>query len=155
MSTKIYMQFNDIQGNGTEVEHTNWIQLNSCNFSTHRPISQESGVTNREIGTTSISSMSISKKMDVSSQKILSEAFGGFGADVCTIHFVSGNGTYLEYKLSNAVITSYNVNHTEGNYDVTYEAFTINFTRIETKYTEEKDSASIRAGYDIPTAKNL
>ena len=154
MSAKIYMQFNDIQGNGTEAEHTNWISLSSCNFSVSRCISQESGSEKREIGITSLSSLSITKEMDISSIKMFSESLGGFGSDVCTIHFVNGNGTFLEYKLSKAVISSYNLHASEG-CATAHESFTINFTRMETKYTAEKNSPSICAGYDIPTAKNL
>ena len=155
MSAKIYMQFNDIKGDAAEQNHTNWIRLHNCSFGVSRYVSQESNSEKREIGNASVSSLQIIKTMDISSQKILSEAFGGFGADVCTIHFVGENGTYLEYKLTNAVISSYDVNHIEGNYSPT-ESIRINFTRIETKYiTEENGGSSICAGYDIPTAKNL
>ena len=156
MSANIYMQFNDIQGNGIEKNHTNWIELNSLNFSVSRHVSQESGSAKREIGIPSLSSLSITKNMDISSMRMISESLGGFGTDVCSIHFVGEHGTYLEYKLSNAVISSYTMQASEGCFTEPYESFTISFTRIETKFIpKEKDSASICAGYDIPTAKNL
>lgn len=155
MTKKIYMQFNDIQGNRVGADHANWIELNSLDFSASRYVSQEAGVEKREIGNTAISSLHISKTIDKSSQKLLSEVFGGFGTDVCTIHFVIENKTYLEYVLRNAVLSSYNVIHSTDSYSMPSESFTINFTRIETKYIEENDSSSICAGYDIPTAKNL
>ena len=156
MSAKIYMQFNDIQGNGTEAEHKNWIPLSSCNFSIDRCVSQESGSEKLEFGVPSVSSLSITKNMDISSIKMISESFGGFGTDICTIHFVGEHGTYQEYKLSNAVISSYTMQASQGCFTAPHESFTISFTRIETKFIpKEKGSPSICAGYDIPTAKIL
>lgn len=156
MPAKIYMQFNDIQGNGIEPNHLNWIELNSLNFSVSRCVSQESGSAKREIGVPSLSSLSITKNMDISSMKMISESLGGFGADICTIHFVGENGTYLEYKLSNAVISSYTMQASQGYSAEPYESLSISFTRMETKFIpKEKDAAAICAGYDIPTAKNL
>ena len=156
MATRIYMQFGNIKGMASDPNHSGWIELISCNYSANRSVTQTSGSSSRSVGTASLSTITITKEMNIASQKMFSEAHAGPGTDLCVIHFVNANGTYLEYKLSNAILVSYHVEHnTEANKP--YEIFSINFTRIDTRYTPsaEEGGSPSSAGYDIPTAKNL
>lgn len=156
MTTKIYMQFGDIKGLASDPTHKGWIELVSCNYSANRSVTQTSGSSNRSVGTASLSSITITKEMNIASQRMFTEAHAGSGTDMCVIHFVSAKGTYLEYKLSNAILVNYHVtHHTEANKPS--EIFSINFTRIDTRYTPsaEEGGSPSSAGYDIPTAKNL
>jgi type VI secretion system secreted protein Hcp len=155
MGTKIYMQFGDIKGGVADKDHNGWIELKSCHYSADRPVSQTSGSTNRNVSSTNVSPIRITKDLNLASQKMFTEVHAGNGTDNCTIHFVDDKGTYLEYKLSKALLTSYDVNHSNNNAKPT-ESYTLYFSRIDTRLTPTDGSGSpSSAGYDIPTAKNL
>ncbi len=155
MSTKIYLQFNDIKGTATDLNHKDWVELLSCDFNASRHVSQTSGSANRTVSTAELSSINFTKTMNLSSQKLLAEVLAGKGANQCTIHFVDDKGTYLEYKLSNAVLAHYSVLHSSAQNRPT-ESFALHFSRFESRFTPTDGLGSpASSGYDIQTAKAL
>ncbi|MCG8426953.1 MAG: type VI secretion system tube protein Hcp, partial [Chromatiales bacterium] len=76
------------------------------------------------------------------------------------IHMVqtssSGIETYMEYTLTNTLISGYNV---MSNGDRPVEAISLNFTRVEMKYTpwneQHQPEGAVPAGYDVAQGVRL
>ncbi len=149
------MQFGNIKGSTSDKNHKNWIELQSCHYSSIRSVTQETGSNNRSVAKPSVSHLSITKEMNISTQGIFKEAHDGHGTDVCTIHFVNDKGVFLEYKLHKAVLADYEVTlATDSN--VIHETFNIHFTVIDSRHTpSEPGNVPSSAGYDIQKGQCL
>ncbi len=155
MTTKIYMQFGSIKGDVCEPKHKEWVELESCSYSSKRGIEHETGSSKRTIGHTSVSSIQITKLVNLSSQPIFNEAHGGNGTDVCTIHFVNDKGTFLEYKLHKAILCDYECSIVSNADLPPHETFNIHFTMINTRYIPQDTNSPRSAGFDMETGKLL
>ena len=155
----IYVQYGTIKGNVTEKGHTEWVEVGSFQYGVGRGIGSPVGkAANREASAPSISEITVSKEMDKSSFAWMQEALKGKGV-VCTIHFCSVDADqlrmYAEYKLENCMISGYSVN---SGGDRPSESISINFTKIEYKYTPFDDTGkqgkAVPVTYDLTTAQN-
>ena len=158
----ILMTYGDVKGDATDGAHKNWIHLNSCNFGVMRNVTQESGSPKRNVGTPSISSIKVTKKMDSATPGAFLESLTGSGQNA-TIHFCQGaDGSnlqvFIEYKLENALISNYSVSAEHGENVVT-ESLTISFTTMKTVYTPYdttgKKGTPMASGYNITEAKRI
>jgi type VI secretion system secreted protein Hcp len=99
---------------------------------------------NREAGTPYVSEIQLSKELDESSGDLLKEAYGGQGKATVTLTFIrtdtAGGTPYLVYTLSNVMLSSYQISGTGS--DRPMESFALNFTKIETKFTPQKDDGT-------------
>ena len=156
-SIVILMKFGDnMKGQSTYKGYEDWIQLDSVDFGATRTVSQESGVSNRTVGTPVISKIAATKKMCPASAKLFLETLGGTAKE-CKIHILSGSdGTQLnlvsEYTLRNSLIANHSSNATTGQPSVT-ENITICFDAINGVYTpynaQGVKSAPFAYGYDV------
>lgn len=155
----IYLKYDGIDGEATHDKHKQWIDVSSMQFGIGRGIATPSGaVANREASEPSVSEITISKQMDAASPKLFTESATGAVGKKVQIHLVStgspGN-TYVEYTLTNALISGYSVS-TGGDRPV--ESISINFTKIEYKLTpyDAKNTAGtpVTVSYDLATTKS-
>src|SRR5207248_2974547 len=92
----IYVQYGDIKGSVTAEGHTEWVDVNSCQWGVGRGIGSPTGRdANREASSPSISEVVVSKSMDKSSFKWLESALQGEGV-TCTIDFCKTDAGKLE-----------------------------------------------------------
>jgi type VI secretion system secreted protein Hcp len=97
--------------------------------------------------------------MDKTSPLFFAESCVGQGK-TAKIHMAqtssTGIETYMEYTLTNTLISGYNV---MSNGDRPVEAISLNFTKVEMKYTtwneQHQPEGSVPAGYDIATGVRL
>ena len=98
--------------------------------------------------------------MDSSSPKFFIEFCCGTGKDVILHLTKTGTGggadVYMEYKLKNALISSYNVRGSEHDTHRPLEEITISFVDIEVKYTpyDEDGNATAPVAVGFNTATN-
>jgi len=155
MGTKIYMQFGNIKSTTTDSNHKDWVEISSLRYGGSRDVTQTSGSSSRNISTPHISSFSLTKKMNLGTQALFKEAFGGQGIDICTIHLVGDKGVYMEYKLHKAVISNYTVD-IHDDMPEPKESFAVHFTRLDTRYIPTDSlNGPVNAGYDMEQAKLL
>lgn len=156
----VYMEIEGIKGNVTADGHKEWIGLSSFGYGVARGVSTPAGATkNREVSAPSFSEIAVTKEMDQASPYLFAEACTGKGKKV-KVHFCRTSQdkleTYLEYELENAVISSYNVSSSG---ERPMESFSLNFTKIVTKYIPWKEDhakdAPHPAGYDLMLAKKV
>jgi type VI secretion system secreted protein Hcp len=114
----------------------------------------------RESTSPHISEITLTTKMDKTSPVFFSEACVGQGK-TALIHLVqttpNGVETFIEYTLTNTLVSGYSVTADEDNRP--QESITLNFTKIEMKYTPwdeaHRPEGSVPAGYDISLGVKL
>ncbi|MGB3539155.1 MAG: type VI secretion system tube protein Hcp [Mesorhizobium sp.] len=155
----IYVKYEGIDGEATHEDHKKWIDVSSLQFGVGRGIASPSGATaNREASQPSVSEVVVTKQLDGSSSKLFTESVTGAAGKKVEIHLVStgspGN-TYVEYVLSDALISGYSVS---SGGDRPSESVSINFTKIEFKQTpfDETNAAGtpVTVSYDLSTSKS-
>ncbi|MES2616207.1 MAG: type VI secretion system tube protein Hcp [Bdellovibrionota bacterium] len=156
----VLMKFgDDIKGHSTHKGYEDWIHLDSINFGAQRHVTQSSGVSNRNIGTPTVSTFSATKKMCPASAKLFLETLAGKAQD-CKIHLLSGSSDgkqlnlVMEYTLRNAFITSHTSNVAAGS-DAVVEGITVCCDAINGVYTpynaKGEKGSPFAFGYDIAT----
>jgi type VI secretion system secreted protein Hcp len=155
----IYVKYDGIDGEATHETHKKWLDAGSLQFGVGRSISTPAGSTaNREASEPMVSEVTISKLMDSASPKLFTESCTGAVGKKVQIHLVStgspGN-TYIEYTLTNALISSYSVS---SGGDRPSESVSISFTKLEYKFIpyDDKNKAGtpISVSYDLSTTKS-
>jgi type VI secretion system secreted protein Hcp len=128
----IYMNWGDskppeIRGDVTESGHLGWIELRSAQLGAHRSISN--ATSGRESAAPSVTEITITKVQDTASATLFQESLFGQGKNVAIDFVKTDTGkprVYLSLKLSDTLISSYNVSGRDGQ-----ESLTLNFTKIE------------------------
>jgi type VI secretion system secreted protein Hcp len=157
----IYLKIDGINGNVTESDHKDWIELNSFQWGVGRGISSPVGNTDdRESSEPSISEITVTKSMDQASNPLLGLALGVSGAKKFEIDFTrtAENKTqiFLHYELENTLISGFSLS---SGGDMPSESMSLNFTKITQKFTHFKSANDTGTptvqGYDLSTAKVL
>ncbi len=161
MST-IYMKVEGIDGNVTAKGHEKWIEIFGFGYGLARGITSTNPgrQSNREAGVPSFSEITVSKLVDETSPKFFLESCIGVAKKI-EVHFCQTGDNprnFVEFVLTNVLISRYNFNGPSGNAHPT-ETLTLNYTKIETKYTPYNDKhgvgTPIPAGYDLVTATKV
>ncbi len=156
----IFMQMPGVQGESGDSNHKNWMDLESMQWGVDRQItSGTSTINDRESSNAVISDLHLVRKMDSATPPIFIESCCGKGKEII-IHLTktgsgSGADVYMEYKLKNALISSYNVSGDSQDTDRPMEHLTISFIDAEVKYTPYDEDgnalAAIAVGFDTAT----
>ena len=154
----IYLQMDGIQGDATQQNHQKWTDIKSLNWGVTRSMNTLAGATaNREGSEPSVREVTLTKTSDSSSVKLFSQACTGRSGVTAKIHFVTSGDpgdTYLEFTLTNTLISSYTIHSTN---DRPEEQIVLNFTKVEMKYTpydsQHNPQSPVIASYDLATTK--
>jgi type VI secretion system secreted protein Hcp len=136
-----------------------WVEVGSIQFGVGRGISTPVGTSSkREASAPNISEVVITKLMDSTSPLFFQEALIGKAVTAKIDLVETGSdqlNTYLEITLTNAMLSGYSVS---SGGDRPSESITINFTKIEYKYTpyddQHKAGTAVPVTYDLTTATN-
>lgn len=118
-----YIKFDGIDGESTDKDHKDWIDLLS--FSQGTEIQKDSATARDSYD---VSDVLVVKELDKSSPKLAESIAMGKVFPKVEIHLDSGQETFYIYELSNVMITSYSIGGT-GN-DVPTEEFSLNYEKI-------------------------
>jgi type VI secretion system secreted protein Hcp len=136
-----------------------WIEVGTVQFSVGRHITTPVGSSSkREASAPHVSEVVLTKMMDSTSPLLFQEALIG-KAVKAKIDLVETGAdqlnTYLELTLTNAMISGYSVS---SGGDRPSESLSINFTKIEYKYTpyddKHKAGTAVPVTYDLTAAVN-
>lgn len=149
----IYLKIDGIQGDATEANHTNWITIDSMQFSTAREVKARIGGTAvREFSEPSVSDVTVSKPLDRASGGIFREALVGNQGKTYQIDVTStgqGGTVLLTYILSHVMVSNY---HISSGGDRPEESITLNFAKVEVTFNPIGGSRSVTS-YDLATNK--
>jgi type VI secretion system secreted protein Hcp len=156
----IYMKYSspDIKGGVKTTGFEDQTEILSFSYGIARQVgSAVGGGTNREKSVPSVTDISLVKMEDEASGMLMQEAYSGKGKATVIISFVrtdaGGGEAYLQYTLSNVMLTSWSAGGSSD--DRPQETFSLNFTKIETKYITQNVDAeggdSFPVTYDLTT----
>ena len=151
-----YIKIEDIPGNATAQGHSDWIEIEQYHFSGRRSVNTYTGCgSDRATGKAVIGDIHITKKIDKSSPLLFQHFVKGKNIDEIILDCCQSgdmSDPYQQLILSNVMIASYNQDSKEQK-----EYLSLDFTKIETKYTslneEHSSAAPICAGFNIATAE--
>ena len=154
----LYMKFGSIKGDVETTDYKDWIDINSFQWGVGRGISSPVGSTaDREASHPSVSEVSISKQMDIATNKLIEDALGGEMNNKVEIAYVTTGKNevkeFLRYILTNTAISGYSVS---SGGDRPSESISLNFTKIEIKYTSlnvDEDGNPASTNYNLGTQK--
>lgn len=166
----IYLQIDGIQGPVTAQGLEGYIQAESFSSDIQRKLATQPGsVENRETTKPIFSEITLTKLVDKTTPLLFSEATVGASKATAIIKFISTGSNlneYLTITLSNVMVSSQTLDSlakvtsgepTENRSDRPTETITLNFTKIEVKYTpydnQNNVGSPIPSGYDLETAQ--
>ena len=134
----MYLHITGIDGEATDDDHKDWIEILSCSMGMADP---EAGVTgtSRRRGYVVMEDIVVVKELDKSSPKLMEKCAKGevipsMVIDVCKV-VEDSSSTYYKYELENVMVTSF---HSTGSTEegVPVETITLNYEEITVTYTE-------------------
>lgn len=144
--TQLYLEIPGIDGESTRSNFEDQIIVDSYTFSVSSPKSKIP--TGRMRSVVQFSGLTISKKVDIATNPLMSALTKGQRLDRITLRLVSSVGgqasqAYLTYTLNNVVVSDYNV---EGNTEDNKprEEWVFDFESIESVYTRVERDGSAR-----------
>lgn len=149
----IYMQYEGVPGEVTVAGHDKWIELQSCAFSPQPPaIPRAPAPAGVAVG--GPGSVSLVKRTDKASPLLSRAAATGKLVPAVQIDVPrpTNPNAYLRYELKNVMISSFSAG---GGGSTPMESLTLNFTKIEFKYDEQKAPAGAApppVGYSLAGA---
>jgi len=154
----LYMKYNEIDGGVKTEGYVKWIELHSLEWTATRKVNMTMGQpADRSVTWPDVSEITVTKSMDVSSNRLLEEALGGTLTGTVEIALCSVRNKNMvelaQYTMSNTGITVY-ASSTSG--DTPMETLRLNFTQIAVKYTSLNRTLNGNprvSTYDLATMK--
>ena len=160
MASDNFLKIDGIEGESTDDKHKNWIEILSYNWGVSQ---QSSGADRSATGAGSSSradfqDLSIVKTMDKASPKIFLACAKGDTIKEVSLQLCRAAGskqTYMEFKLSDAHITSVNLGGGGGGEPS--ESLTFSFGKMEQTYTkiglDDKAAGNVGMKWDLTANK--
>src|SRR5689334_20442921 len=156
----IYMKYGDIKGPVMTDGFKDWIELESFHWGSSRHIGTAArGSTSREHSEPTLSEVTVTKRTDVASPKLMLDAVAGKLDSKVEIKFTTTTKgkveTFLTYKMENTGISNYSLS---SGGDMPVESLSLNFTKITKTFTGHDPGiggSPETVGYDLTQMKAL
>jgi type VI secretion system secreted protein Hcp len=156
----IYLKYGSINGPVTTEGFSKWIELDSFHWGVGRAIGTAArGAYSREHSEPTISEVTVTKRTDVSSPKLLLDAVAGKLDSKIEIKFTTTTKgkveTFLTYKLENVGLSGYSLS---SGGDMPVESLSLNFTKITQTFTGFDPGiggSPETVGYDLTQMKTI
>jgi type VI secretion system secreted protein Hcp len=156
----LYMKYGSIKGSVTTDGFKDWIELDSFHWGVGRAVGTAArGSTSREHSEPSLSEITVTKRSDVASPKLLLDAVGGKLDNKVEIKFTTTTkgkvDTFLAYKLEDTGLSGYTLS---SGGDMPIESLSLNFTKITQTFTGHDPGiggSPETVGYDLTQMKTI
>jgi type VI secretion system secreted protein Hcp len=156
----LYMKYGSIKGSVTTEGFKDWIEIDSFHWGIGRAIGTAArGATSREHSEPSLSEITVTKRTDVASPKLLLDAVAGKLDTKVEIKFTTTTKgkveTFLGYVLENTGLSGYSLS---SGGDMPVESLSLNFTKITETFTGENPGITgspETVGYDLTQMKTI
>ena len=154
----LFLKYGSVEGDVETSGYEKWIDINSFQWGVGRGIASPVGSSaDREASAPSVSEITISKNMDKATNKLLEESLGGeMNTEVQIAYATTGKDTvkeFIRYILTNTAVSGYSVS---SGGDRPSESLSLNFTKIEIKYTSlavDESGNPASTNYNLATQK--
>lgn len=156
----IYMKYGNIKGPVTTDGFKDWIELDSFHWGVGRAIgTAQRGAYSREHSEPTISEVTVTKRTDLASPKLMLDSVAGKLDSNVEIKFTTTTKgkveTFLTYKLENTGLSGYSMS---SGGDMPMESLSLNFTKITKTFTGMDPGVSgspETVGYDLTLMKTV
>ena len=165
MAFDAFLKIDGIPGESTDDKHKDWIEVLSYGAGIQQPASataSRSGGAPAERA--NFQDFSITKALDKASPKLALACADGTHIKQITLELCHAGGDkvkYMEYKLTNCIISSYHDGGSCGGAEnLSVETVTFNYGKIEWTYTQQKRAdgsggGQVVAGWDLEQNKKV
>jgi type VI secretion system secreted protein Hcp len=158
MSFDAFLKIDGIDGESTDGKHPNWIEILSFSHGLSQPISVSASTAGgASSGRSDHQDFSIVKYLDKASPKLALHCCEGKHIGKVALELCRAGGDklkYMEYKLSDVMISSYAPGGSSGGEDLPTESVSFNYGKIEWTYTQQRRAdgsggGNVAAGWDL------
>lgn len=156
-----FLKIDGVDGESTDEKHSGWIEILSFDHGMNQPASAvASSAGGATSGRVDVGDFSVSKYVDKATPKLAEACCTGKHFGKVTVEVCRAGGDkvkYMEYKLSNAIVSSISQGGTgRGGDEVPVEQVSFNFGKIEWTYTQQKrpdgsGGGNVSAGWNLET----
>jgi len=146
MAANMFVQINDIKGDGTEANHKDWIVVQSAEWNVERAVDMtDLGSTQRGHANSNFGKVTLASEMGLASNGLSLAVANGTLHDEIIMHWCrSGDSAaegllvYSTWKMKHVLIDSYSVSASEDG--IPTESWTLAYTALEHEYkaTDQK-----------------
>ena len=133
-----FMKLGVIKGEATDKEHKDWIIIESMSAPIFRSIPEGAKDQQRMRGDTTLGDVAVVRELDKSSTKLQEACANGTLYKEVEIHLTSQLGdkqeTYMKYKLSDVIVSSYSFHGNASGQPLPSEEVTLSYTEAEWTY---------------------
>jgi type VI secretion system secreted protein Hcp len=156
MAADMFLKIKTIDGESTDEKHKDWIEILSFNWGLSQPTSGSSSSGGaRSAERANHSNFTIMKTMDKATPKLSLALCKGehIPEVIVSLHRATGEKQkYMEYKMSDVMITSFQENGSDGG--IPMECVSFDYAKIDMNYTVTdhktgKPSGNVTANWDV------
>jgi type VI secretion system secreted protein Hcp len=133
-----FMKLGDVKGESTDKEHKDWILIESMSSPIFRSIPEGARDMQRMRGDTTLGDVVVVRELDKSSTKLQEACANGTLYKEVEVHLTSQIGdkqeTYLKYKLSDVIVSSYSFHGSASGQPLPTEEVSLCYTEAEWTY---------------------
>lgn len=161
MAFDAFLKIDGIQGESKDDKHKDWIEITSYGCGLDQPTAASASTAGGGSSErASFHELKITKELDKSSPKLNLYCADGTHVKQVVLELCRAGSEklkYMEYKLSNVIISSVNTGGSDG---IPTETVTFNYGKIEWAYTQQKraDGAgggNVASGWNLETNKKV
>jgi type VI secretion system secreted protein Hcp len=162
MAFDAFLKIDGIPGESTDDKHNDWIEVLSYGVGIQQPASAAAGSSGGATAErANFQDFSITKALDKASPKLALACADGTHIKQITLELCRAGGDkvkYMDYKLTNCIISSYHDGGSSGGENLPVETVTFNYGKIEWTYTQQKRAdgsggGQVAGGWDIEQNK--
>ena len=135
MAADAFLKVDGIDGESTDANHTNWIELTSFSAGMSQPVSTSSATGGRTAERVNIGDIVVTKTVDKASPTLAQACCDGRHISEVKIEVCEASGdkhTYLVYTMEDVIVSSVSVG---GGGDKPSESVSFNFGKLKWEYT--------------------
>jgi type VI secretion system secreted protein Hcp len=163
MAFDAFMKISSVPGESTDDQHKDWIELLSFSWGVHQPKSVVSSAGSLAAERADFHDFSITKVVDKASPKLATACASGEHFNEVKVEICRAGGDkqkYMEYKLTDVIITSFRPAGHKAGETLPVEEVTLSYGKVELNYTETdkatgKGKGVVAAGWDLKTNKKV
>ncbi|HKF55840.1 MAG TPA: type VI secretion system tube protein Hcp [Blastocatellia bacterium] len=163
MAFDAFMKISTVQGESTDDQHKDWIELLSFSLGVNQPNSVVSSAGSLAAERADFHPFSVTKVLDKASPKLWTACASGEHFNEVKIEICRAGGDkvkYMEYKMTDVLTTSVRKGAAKTSDTLPVEEVTFSYGKIELNYTETdkatgKGKGQVAAGWDLKTNKKV
>ncbi len=146
-----YIKFDGVDGEAKDRDRGGWSDILSFSHGISRPMTAGATGATRQRGDVTLGDLVVVKELDKSSPKLMEalttgNIFPSITLDVARSSSDGGRTTYLQWELTNVMVTNYRVGGATSGDDRPTETISLNYEEIKVTYTEQDAATGATKG---------